>query len=181
MTSALDPRAYEVCPIASPTPEEKAHHYLWRFARALPEKGHITIFDRSWYGRVMVERIEGFCSPRDWKRAYGEINEFEFDLVRWGAIVLKFFINISPEVQLERFNERAATPSKQWKLTDEDWRNRDKWSAYETAIDDMMRYTNTEYAPWTIIEGKDKYSARIAVLEEFIRAAKASLSQREHH
>ena len=181
LTSALDPRAYEVCPIASPTPEEKAHHYLWRFARALPEKGHITIFDRSWYGRVMVERIEGFCSPRDWKRAYGEINEFEFDLVRWGAIVLKFFINISPEVQLERFNERAATPSKQWKLTDEDWRNRDKWSAYETAIDDMMRYTNTEYAPWTIIEGKDKYSARIAVLEEFIRAAKASLSQREHH
>lgn len=181
LTSALDPRAYEVCPVASPTPEEKAHHYLWRFAKALPEKGHITIFDRSWYGRVMVERIEGFCSPRDWKRAYGEINEFEFDLVRWGAIVLKFFINISPDVQLERFNERAATPSKQWKLTDEDWRNRDKWGAYETAIDDMMKYTNTEYAPWTIIEGKDKHSARIAVLEEFVRAAKASLLQKERH
>lgn len=177
LTRALDPRAYEVCPIASPTPEEKAHHFLWRFARALPEKGHITIFDRSWYGRVMVERIEGFCTNRDWKRAYGEINEFEADLKVWGAIVLKFFINISPDVQLERFNERAAIPTKNWKLTDEDWRNREKWAAYETAIDDMLRYTNTTRAPWTVIEGADKLSARISVLEKFVNTARARLEK----
>ena len=139
ITGALDPRGYEVHPIASPEPHEKARHYLWRFWTRLPKTGHIAIFDRTWYGRVMVERLEGFCSENDWKRAYNEINEFEKELHDWGAVIIKFWVQIDKDTQLERFNERQNTPEKQWKITDEDWRNRDKWDDYEKAVDEMYQ------------------------------------------
>lgn len=161
----LDPRGFDVIPIASPTPGELARHYLWRFWTRLPRSGHVTIFDRSWYGRVMVERIEGYCGEDDWKRAYGEINEFEKELADYGTIVLKFWIHIDPETQLERFELRQNTPEKQWKITDEDWRNREKWPLYETAVEEMLQKTSTAYAPWHIIESVDKKYARIRVLQ----------------
>ncbi len=170
LTQGLDPRGYEVFPIASPEPHEKARHYLWRFWNRLPKDGHVAIFDRTWYGRVMVERLEGFCSENDWKRAYNEINEFEKELSDWGAIVIKFWVQIDKETQLKRFNERAATPEKQWKITDEDWRNREKWDLYESAIDEMLAKTNTEYAPWHILESNDKHYARIKALKILIKA-----------
>ena len=160
----LDPRGFDVHPIASPTPGELARHYLWRFWTRLPRSGHVAIFDRTWYGRVMVERIEGFCSENDWKRAYGEINEFEKELTDWGTIVLKFWINVDQDTQLERFNLRQNTPGKQWKITDEDWRNREKWPQYEEAIEEMLQKTSTEYAPWYIIDSVDKKFARIQTL-----------------
>jgi len=165
VSEALDPRGYEVMPIAAPSPEEKNRHFLWRFWRRLPKNGHIVIFDRTWYGRVMVERIEGFCSVSDWQRAYGEINDFERQLYDWGAIIVKFWINVTNEEQLKRFEERKADPEKQWKLTDEDWRNREKWPQYETAVNDMIKYTSTDFAPWHIIEGNDKCYARIKTLK----------------
>ncbi len=165
LTYPLDPRGFDVIPIASPTPGEKARHFLWRFWTKLPRSGHIAIFDRTWYGRVMVERIEGFCSENDWKRAYGEINEFEKELTDWGTVVLKFWIHIDPDTQLERFEARQNTPEKQWKITDEDWRNRDKWPQYEQAVEDMLQKTSTEYAPWYIIESVDKKYARIRTLQ----------------
>ncbi|MBR6115316.1 MAG: polyphosphate:AMP phosphotransferase [Oscillospiraceae bacterium] len=161
----LDPRGFDVIPIASPTPGELARHFLWRFWTKLPRSGHVTIFDRTWYGRVMVERIEGFCSEDDWKRAYGEINEFEKELTDWGTVVLKFWIHIDPDTQLERFNARQNTPEKQWKITDEDWRNREKWPQYEQAVEEMLQKTSTEYAPWYIIESVDKKYARIRTLQ----------------
>lgn len=164
VTEALDPRGYEVSPIASPQPHEKNRHYLWRFWTKLPKTGHIAIFDRSWYGRVMVERIEGFCSQNDWQRAYHEINEFEQELVNWGAIVVKFWVHIDQQTQLMRFQERERTPQKQWKITEEDWRNREKWPAYETAVDEMLQRTSTAFAPWHIIEGNDKRYARVKAL-----------------
>lgn len=165
LTYPLDPRGFDVIPIASPTPGEKNRHFLWRFWTKLPRSGHIAIFDRTWYGRVMVERIEGFCSENDWKRAYGEINEFERELTDWGTVVLKFWIHIDPDTQLERFTARQNTPEKQWKITDEDWRNRDKWPQYEKAVEDMLQKTSTEYAPWHIIESVDKKYARIRTLQ----------------
>ncbi len=165
LTSALDPRGYEVIPIASPTPIEKAHHHLWRFWHNLPKDGHIAVFDRTWYGRVMVERIEGFCTEEEWKRAYQEINEFEYELEKWGAILIKFWLHIDKEEQLRRFTERQNTPEKQWKITDEDWRNREKWDQYETCVNDMIRLTSTEYAPWTIIESQDKLFGRIKAIQ----------------
>ncbi len=165
VTAALDPRGYEVMPIASPEPHEKARHYLWRFWNRLPKDGHITIFDRTWYGRVMVERLEGFCSENDWQRAYNEINEFEQELQDWGAVLIKFWVHIDKDTQLERFNARAADPEKQWKITDEDWRNREKWDLYEEAVDEMIAKTSTEYAPWHILESDDKHFARIKALE----------------
>lgn len=168
ITGALDPRGYEVHPIASPEPHEKARHYLWRFWTRLPKTGHIAIFDRTWYGRVMVERVEGFCSENDWQRAYNEINEFERDLTDWGAIVIKFWVQIDKDVQLERFTERQNTPEKQWKITDEDWRNREKWDLYETAIDEMIQKTNTTTAPWYVLESNDKKYARIKALKLLI-------------
>ncbi len=161
----LDPRGFDVIPIASPTPSELARHYLWRFWTKLPRSGHVAIFDRTWYGRVMVERIEGFCSDNAWKRAYGEINEFEKELTDWGTVVLKFWIHIDPDTQLERFQARQNTPEKQWKITDEDWRNRDKWPQYEEAVEDMLQKTSTAYAPWYIIESVDKKYARIRTLQ----------------
>ncbi len=160
----LDPRGFDVYPIASPEPHELARHYLWRFWTRLPRSGHFAIFDRTWYGRVMVERIEGFCQEADWQRAYNEINEFEEELRDWGAVVLKFWIHIDRETQLQRFTSRQNTPEKQWKITEEDWRNRDKWPQYEEAVSEMLDKTSTTYAPWHIIESNDKLYARIKVL-----------------
>lgn len=175
ITGALDPRGYEVHPIASPEPHEKARHYLWRFWTRLPKDGHIAIFDRSWYGRVMVERLEGFCSENDWQRAYYEMNEFEQELHNWGAVILKFWVQIDKDTQLARFTERQNTPSKQWKITDEDWRNREKWDAYETAVDEMLQKTSTTYAPWHILESVDKKYARIKALKTVIDALEKAL------
>ena len=176
IAEALDPRGYEVHPIASPEPHEKARHYLWRFWNRLPKTGHIAIFDRTWYGRVMVERLEGFCSTNDWQRAYNEINEFEKELSEWGAVIIKFWVQIDKDTQLERFEERQNTPSKQWKITDEDWRNREKWDAYEEAVDEMLLKTSTTFAPWHILESVDKKYARIKalriVVEELEKALK---------
>lgn len=175
VAAALDPRGYEAIPIAAPTPEELAHHYLWRFWSRLPKTGHIAIFDRTWYGRVMVERLEGFCSEDDWHRAYTEINEFEQELAAWGAVLVKFWIHIDKDEQLRRFTDRQNTPSKQWKITDEDWRNREKWDLYEEAVDDMLRLTSTDFAPWTIIESNDKKFARIKALTVLIDAIENAL------
>ena len=170
ITQALDSRGYEVHPIAAPEPHEKARHFLWRFWTRLPERGHIAIFDRTWYGRVMVERIEGFCSENDWQRAYREINEFERELVDWGAKVIKFWVQIDKDTQLARFEDRENTPEKKWKITEEDWRNREKWDAYESAIDEMIAKTSTEAAPWHVLESVDKRFARIKALETMIAA-----------
>lgn len=166
----LDPRGFDVQPIASPLPHELNRQFLWRFWTRLPRTGHICIFDRTWYGRVMVERLEGFCSEDDWKRAYNEINEFERMLTDWGAVVLKFWIHIDQDTQLERFTMRQNTPEKQWKITDEDWRNRDKWSQYEVAVDEMLQKTSTKNAPWFIIESNDKKYARIKTLKIIVKA-----------
>lgn len=169
IASALDPRGYEVHPIASPEPHEKARHFLWRFWTRLPKDGHIAIFDRTWYGRVMVERLEGFCSENDWQRAYNEMNEFEKELSDWGAIVIKFWVQIDKDTQLARFTDRQNTPEKQWKITDEDWRNREKWDQYEVAIDEMLEKTNTSFAPWHVLESNDKKYARIKALKTVIK------------
>ena len=166
----LDPRGFDVHPIASPLPHELNRQYLWRFWTRLPRTGHICIFDRTWYGRVMVERLEGFCTEKDWKRAYNEINEFGRQLTDWGAVVLKFWIHIDPETQLARFTERQNTPEKQWKITEEDWRNREKWPQYETAVDEMLQKTSTKNAPWVIIESNDKHYARIKALKIIVQA-----------
>ena len=169
LTAALDPRGYEVHPIASPEPHEKARHFLWRFWNRLPKDGHIAIFDRTWYGRVMVERLEGFCSENDWQRAYNEINEFEKELYEWGAVILKFWVQIDKDTQLARFTERQNTPEKQWKITDEDWRNREKWELYEDAVNEMIEKTSTAFAPWHVLESNDKKYARIKALRLVIR------------
>jgi polyphosphate kinase 2 (PPK2 family) len=177
VTEKLDPRGYEVFSIAAPKGEDATHHYLWRFWRRLkpPDEKQILIFDRSWYGRVMVERIERFCTEAEWKRAYREINEFERQLVDFGMIVVKFWIHIGPDEQLRRFEQREATPYKAWKLTDEDWRNRDKWDAYETAVNDMLLKTSTVTAPWTIVEGNDKWFARVKTLHTLVEALSQAL------
>lgn len=169
LTGALDPRGFEVHPIASPEPHEKARHYLWRFWNRIPKDGHIAIFDRTWYGRVMVERLEGFCSENDWMRAYNEMNEFEKELYDWGAVIIKFWVQIDKETQLQRFTDRQNTPEKQWKITEEDWRNREKWDLYETAVNEMIQKTSTTYAPWYILESVDKKFARIKALQIVIQ------------
>ncbi len=173
----LDPRGFDVIPIASPLPHELARQYLWRFWTKVPRSGHVAIFDRTWYGRVMVERLEGFCTEDDWKRAYNEINEFERCLTDWGAVVLKFWIHIDQETQLERFTARQNTPEKQWKITEEDWRNREKWPQYEEAIDEMLKKTSTENAPWYIIESNDKKYARIKVLRILVKALETAVEE----
>lgn len=175
ITEALDPRGYEVHPIASPEPHEKARHYLWRFWTRLPKTGHIAIFDRTWYGRVMVERLEGFCSENDWMRAYNEINEFEKLLHDEGAVIIKFWVQIDKETQLARFTDRQNTPEKQWKITDEDWRNREKWDQYEEAVNEMIAKTSTTYAPWHILESVDKKYARIKALKIVIEQLEQAL------
>lgn len=175
LTENLDPRGYEVIPTASPNDIEKAHHYLWRFWNTMPKAGHIAIFDRTWYGRVMVERIEGFCSDAEWQRAYKEINQMEEHLHNAGAVVLKFWMHIDKDEQARRFEERAQNPEKQWKITDEDWRNREKWDLYEDAVNEMIVRTSTTYAPWIIVEGNSKYYARIKVLETVVNALEERL------
>lgn len=164
VTRALDARQYQVVPIAAPTDEERAQPYLWRFWRHIPRRGHVSIYDRSWYGRVLVERVEGFCGEADWSRAYGEINDFEEQLMRHGIIVAKFWLQISAEEQLRRFKERERITFKRFKITDEDWRNRKRWPEYERAVCDMVERTSTEIAPWTLIEANDKNYARLKVV-----------------
>ena len=175
ITEALDPRGFEVHPIASPEPHEKARHYLWRFCNRLPKTGHIAIFDRTWYGRVMVERLEGFCNENEWQRAYNEMNEFEKELADWGAVIIKFWVQIDKDTQLARFEDRQNTPEKQWKITDEDWRNREKWDLYESAVNEMLKKTNTTYSPWHILESNDKKYARIKALKIVIEAIEKAL------
>ncbi len=179
ITGALDPRGYTVHPIASPEPHEKARHYLWRFWNRLPKTGHIAIFDRTWYGRVMVERLEGFCSENDWQRAYNEMNEFEKELADWGAVVIKFWVQIDSDTQLARFTDRQNNPDKQWKITDEDWRNREKWDLYEGAINEMIQKTSTTYAPWYILESVDKKYARIKALEIVVEQLKKACDKKK--
>jgi len=175
LTQNLDPRGYEVVPIAAPNDIEKAHHYLWRFWNQMPKAGHITIFDRTWYGRVLVERVEGFCSEDEWRRAFREINEMEQHMTNFGAVIVKFWLHISKDEQLRRFKERQKTPHKQWKITDEDWRNREKWDKYKSAIEEMIFRTSTRNAPWTIVESNDKLYARVKCLDTVINAIKRKL------
>lgn len=175
LTEKMDPRGYQVNPTAAPNDLERSHHYLWRFWNNVPKKGHIAIFDRTWYGRVMVERIEGFCTREEWQRAYKEINEMEANWVHSGAVVLKFWLQIDKDEQERRFKERMSNPEKRWKITDEDWRNREKWEQYEQAVDDMLVHTSTTYAPWIIVEGNDKYYARIKVLQSVADAIEKRL------
>ena len=177
----LDPRGFNVYPIASPEPHELARHFLWRFWQRMPKTGHVAIFDRTWYGRCMVERIEGFCTENDWQRSYNEINEFEEELYNWGAVVLKFWIHIDQDTQLARFTDRQNTPEKQWKITEEDWRNREKWPQYEEAVSEMLEKTSTDYAPWHVIESNDKYYARLKVLRLTIAALEAAIAERKEY
>ena len=179
LTSHLDPRGYKVCPTASPSDTEKAHHYLWRFWNNVPKAGHIAIFDRTWYGRVMVERVEGFCSEADWHRAYQEINDMEACFVHSGAVVLKFWLQIDKDEQERRFNDRMKNPEKQWKITDEDWRNREKWDSYVEAVNEMLEKTSTEQAPWIVVEGNSKYYARVKVLETVVDALEKKIKEVE--
>ena len=164
VAQAIDARAYTVFPSPAPTKPELMHPHLWRYWTRLPRAGHVGIYDRSWYGRVLVERVEGFASPEQWGRAYDEINEFEHELQAWGAILLKFWVAVDPDEQLRRFNDRETNPDKQWKITPEDWRNRDKRPQYAAAVDDMFRLTSTTYAPWRILESSNKYYARVKAL-----------------
>jgi len=175
VTGALDARHYQVTPIAAPTEEERAQPYLWRFWRHLPRRGRVTIFDRSWYGRVLVERVEKFCSEPDWMRAYHEINDFEEQLVEAGGIVTKFWVTVTKEEQLRRFREREKTPFKSFKITPEDWRNRRKWNDYERAVCDMIERTNNELAPWVLVAANDKLSARIEILKTLCERLEAAL------
>lgn len=178
LTEKMDARGYVVNPTAAPNDLEKAHHYLWRFWKNMPKDGHIAIFDRTWYGRVMVERIEGFCTQEEWKRAYKEINDMEKDLADAGAVVLKFWMQIDKKEQEKRFRQRQENPEKQWKITEEDWRNREKWEQYEEAVNEMLIRTSTEYAPWIVVEGNDKYYARLKVLETVIDALEKRISKK---
>jgi len=166
MTSAIDARLFRSISVAAPTDEERAHHYLWRFWRHVPRAGYMTIYDRSWYGRVLVERIEGFAKHHEWMRAYREINTFEEQLVNHGIVLLKFWLHISPEEQLRRFKEREELSWKQYKITEEDWRNREKWDEYKQAVKTMVEHTSTGLVPWTLIPANDKLFARIQVLKE---------------
>lgn len=175
ITEKIDPRGFVVYPIAAPKGDDATHHYLWRFWRRLPETGQIAIFDRSWYGRVMVERIEGFCREADWKRAYREINSFERQLVDFGTILFKFWLHIDKDEQLQRFESRSGDRLRSWKLTDEDWRNREKWDLYEEAVNEMLLKTSTISAPWTVVEGNSKMYARIKVLKTIVEKLSVEL------
>ncbi|MDD2968597.1 MAG: phosphate--AMP phosphotransferase [Lachnospiraceae bacterium] len=177
LTENIDPRGYEVIPVAAPNDIERAHHYLWRFWNAIPKAGHLAVFDRTWYGRVLVERIEGFCSENEWKRSYNEINNMEEHLTNFGCIVLKFWLHIDQVEQEKRFLERQENPQKQWKITEEDWRNREKWDDYVEAVNEMVIRTSTTAAPWVIVEANDKYYARIKVLETVVRALEEKMGK----
>ncbi len=176
----IDPRHYSVNAIAKPTQEELDHHYLWRFWNRLPRRGEIAVFDRSWYGRVLVERIEGFATRQEWSRAYEEINHFEKALVDDGHVLVKFFLHISKSAQKRRFEARARNPLKSWKLNEEDYRNRKKWDEYEEAIDDMVKRTDTPAAPWHIIPADDKRFARVTVADLTIKAVQRAVERKRH-
>ena len=165
INAALDSRSVRVHQIAAPSDEELAHHYLWRFWTRIPRAGYTTIFDRSWYGRVLVERVEGFASEAEWRRAYAEINAFEEQLIAHGIVLLKFFVHIDPDEQRRRFKDRAKTAYKRHKLTEEDWRNRERWCDYEVAVHDMVERTSTHTDPWVLVEGNDKRFARVRIVE----------------
>jgi polyphosphate:AMP phosphotransferase len=175
ITTAIDARLYRAIPVAAPTDEEKAHHYLWRFWRHIPRAGYITIYDRSWYGRVLVERVEGFATDAEWRRAYSEINRFEEQLVDSGTILLKFWLHISQDEQLKRFQDRDSVPYKRYKITAEDWRNREKWPRYKEAVNEMVARTSTKHATWTLVEGNDKPYARVKVMRTICAALKTAL------
>jgi polyphosphate kinase 2 (PPK2 family) len=177
ITAPMQAYNYQVIPIAAPTDEEAAHHYLWRFWRQLPPAGRVLIFDRSWYGRELVERVEGFACEDEWKRAFAEINDFEHQLIDHGIVLLKYWIQISKEEQLARFKAREETPHKRWKLTDEDWRNREKWDDYELAVNDIIQHTSTLAAPWTLVEGDDKRYARIKVISTLCQTLQEALDK----
>lgn len=175
VTQAIDPRLYRVVGIAAPTDEERAQHYLWRFWRHLPRAGFATFFDRSWYGRVLVERVEGFAAPAEWKRAYSEINDFEEQLVEAGVVLCKFWVHIDPREQLRRFRERETVNYKRYKITEEDWRNRKRWPEYQAAVDDLVGHCSTAAAPWTLVAGNDKKYARIQILKTIVQRLRAAL------
>ncbi len=177
LTGKLDPRGFQVHSIAAPQGEDKTHHYLWRFWRRLrsADEKQILIFDRSWYGRVMVERVEGFASEQEWQRAYREINDFERQLAESGVLQAKFWLHISKEEQLRRFETRRLTAHKGWKLTDEDWRNRDKWDEYKKAVEEMILKTSTRNAPWTLVEANDKWFARVKTLKRLVEVLEGAL------
>lgn len=177
LTSHLDPRGYKVYPTSAPNDMERVHHYLWRFWNHVPKAGHIAIFDRTWYGRVLVERIEGFCSEEEWKQAYQEINEMEDHMANAGAVVLKFWLHIDKDEQERRFLARQDNPLKQWKITEEDWRNREKWDQYEEAVNEMLVRTSTTYAPWIVVEGNCKYYARVKILKTVVDALEAKIRE----
>jgi polyphosphate kinase 2 (PPK2 family) len=175
LTAAMDPENYTLFPISAPTEEEKAHPYLWRFWRRLPRAGKVAIFDRSWYGRVLVERVEDFARQSEWQRAYYEINDFEEQLYEHGILLLKFWLHIDPDEQLQRFQERETTPYKKYKMTEDDYRNRDQWPAYEQAVHEMVAQTSTACAPWHLVASQNKRWARIEVLKTICRALKRRL------
>jgi polyphosphate:AMP phosphotransferase len=175
LAAAVDARFIQVTPIAAPTEEERAQPYLWRFWRHVPALGHFTVFDRSWYGRVLVERVEQFCAENDWRRAYAEINDFEAELSHHGVIVIKFWLAVSKEEQFRRFRERQELGFKRFKITDEDWRNRESWENYAEAVCDMVDRTSTEIAPWTLVEAEDKLWARIKVLRTVCETIESAL------
>jgi polyphosphate kinase 2 (PPK2 family) len=177
ITEPLEPRGYTVSSFSAPRGEEKTHHYLWRFWRALPRAGHLAVFDRSYYGRVLVERVEGFCSEAEWKRAYREISEFEAHQVSSGMVICKFWLHLSKEEQLRRFRDRERDPFRSYKLTPEDWRNRARWAEYSAAVEEMIERTSSPHAPWTLIEAEDKYHARIKSVETLADAIERALKQ----
>ena len=177
VTRAVDPRLFHLEQVGVPTDEEHAQHYLWRFWRKLQRDGRATLFDRSWYGRVLVERVEGFATAAEWQRAYAEINEFEKQLVEHGSVLVKFWLHLSPEEQLRRFKAREQELHKQHKITDEDWRNRDKWPQYEEAVNDMLAYTNKKIAPWTVVAAEDKRYARIQILKTLCKSLERRLKR----
>jgi polyphosphate kinase 2 (PPK2 family) len=174
LVEKLDPRTFRVYSVVKPTQEEYQHHYLWRFWSKLPPYGQIAIFDRSWYGRVLVERVEGFAAPVEWKRAYREINEFERLLAEDGTLIVKTYFHITKDEQLDRFKRRESDPLKHWKITEEDWRNRRKWAEHNEAAEDMFEQTWTHYAPWTVVEANFKWYARLKLLRTTIRALESA-------
>jgi polyphosphate kinase 2 (PPK2 family) len=181
VTEKIDPRGYQVYSMGAPEGDDKNHHYLWRFWRRLipPDEKQILIFDRSWYGRVLVERVEGFAAETEWKRAYFEINDFERQLNDAGILIIKFWMHISKDEQLKRFETRRRTPYKAWKLTEEDWRNREKWKLYEEAASEMLVRTSTLDAPWVVVEGNDKYYARIKVMKQLVKLLEHALNNKK--
>ena len=177
VTETLEPRGYTVSSFAAPRGEERAHHYLWRFWRVLPRAGHLGIFDRSYYGRVLVERVEGFCAEDEWRRAYREINEFEAHQASFGMVIRKYWLHISREEQLRRFQSRERDPFRAYKLTADDWRNRARWDAYVDAVEEMLAQTSTAHAPWTVVEADDKLHARLKVVQTLADAVEQALQE----